>query len=47
LIEREAVAIITAKAAFVEEPKWSTVVAENMRQGVNRVVHTLADAPKQ
>jgi hypothetical protein len=31
LMEREAVAAITAKGAFVEEPKWTTVVAKNVR----------------
>jgi len=30
-----------------EEPKWTTVVAKNVRQVVSRVMETLADAPKQ
>jgi hypothetical protein len=46
-MEREAAAIVTAKAASVEEPKWTTVISKNVRQVVNRVVETLADAPKQ
>ncbi|CAM6017153.1 unnamed protein product [Sphagnum balticum] len=47
LMEREAVAIITAKVVSMEEPKWTTVMAKNMRQVVNRAVETLTDAPKQ
>jgi hypothetical protein len=32
LIEREtATTVITAKAAFAEEPKWTTVMAKNVR----------------
>jgi hypothetical protein len=31
----------------MEEPKWTTVVAKNVRQVVNRAMETLADAPKQ
>jgi hypothetical protein len=40
------VAIVTAKAAFEEEPKWTMVMAKNMRQVVSRAVETLADMPK-
>jgi hypothetical protein len=47
LIEREAVAIITAKGTSAKEPKWTTVMAKNMRQVVRQVVETSADARKQ
>jgi hypothetical protein len=30
LMEREVVTAITAKAAFAEEPKWTTMMAKNM-----------------
>jgi hypothetical protein len=32
---------------FADEPKWTTMMAKNMRQVVNRAVETLADVPKQ
>jgi len=32
LMEREAAAIITTKVAFREEPKWTTMMAKNVRQ---------------
>jgi hypothetical protein len=38
--------IVIIKVAFAEEPKWTTAMAKNMCQVVNRVVETLADAPK-
>jgi hypothetical protein len=47
LIEREAIATVTTKATSVEEPKWTTVMAKNVRQVVSRVVETLTDVPKQ
>jgi hypothetical protein len=47
LIEREATATVTTKAMSAEEPKWTTVMAKNVRQVVSRAVETLADAPKQ
>jgi hypothetical protein len=31
LMEHEAVATVTTKAAFGEEPKWTTVMAKNVR----------------
>ncbi|CAK9224121.1 unnamed protein product [Sphagnum troendelagicum] len=46
-MERKAAATITTKAASAKEPKWTTVMAKNVRQVVNRVVETLVDAPKQ
>ncbi len=46
LMEREAIAAVTAKVASMEEPKWTTVMAKNVHQVVSRVMETLADAPK-
>jgi hypothetical protein len=39
--------VVVAKAMFVEEPKWTTVMAKNVRQVVSRVVETLVDTSKQ
>jgi hypothetical protein len=47
LMEREAIVAVTAKAESAEEPKWTMVMAKNVRQVVNRAMETLADAPKQ
>jgi hypothetical protein len=47
LIEREATTTATTKATFTEEPKWTTVMAKNVRQVVSRAVETLDDVPKQ
>jgi len=47
LIEREATTTATTKAMFTEEPKWTTVMAKNVRQVVSRAVETLDDVPKQ
>ncbi len=38
--------VVTAKAVSMEEPKWTIVLAKNMRHVVNRAVKTLADVPK-
>jgi len=46
-MEREAIAVVTVKAASTEEPKWTTVMAKNMHQVVSWAVETLADASKQ
>jgi hypothetical protein len=46
LMEREVVTIVTTKAECVEEPKWTTVVAKNVRQVVSQAVETLTNAPK-
>jgi hypothetical protein len=35
LMEHKAVAIVTTKVTFVEEPKWTTVMAKNVRQVVS------------
>jgi hypothetical protein len=34
-MERKADAVVTAKATFAKEPKWTTVMAKNMRQVVS------------
>ncbi|CAK9867724.1 unnamed protein product [Sphagnum jensenii] len=47
LIKHEVTVAITTKAMFAKEPKWTTVMARNMRQVVSSTVETLADAPKQ
>jgi preprotein translocase subunit SecA len=47
LMERKVAAVVTTKAMSMEEPKWTTVMAKNVRQVVNRVMETLADVPKQ
>jgi hypothetical protein len=46
-MEREVATVVTAKATSAKEPKWTTVMAKNMRQVVSRAVETLANAPKQ
>jgi hypothetical protein len=46
-MECEAVAIIIANAVSTEEPKWTTMMAKNVCQVVNRAVKTFANAPKQ
>jgi hypothetical protein len=46
LMEREAVVAVIAKVAFVEEPKWTTLMAKNVCQVVSHAMETLADAPK-
>jgi hypothetical protein len=47
LMEHEVTAVAIIKARSLEEPKWTIVMARNVRQVVNRPVKTLADAPKQ
>jgi hypothetical protein len=47
LMEHEVATPITAKVTSTKEPKWTTVMAKNVRQVVNRDVETLVDAPKQ
>ncbi len=47
LMERKVVAAITAKAMYAEEPKWTTVMAKNVRQVVSWAMETFANAPKQ
>ncbi|CAK9252615.1 unnamed protein product [Sphagnum jensenii] len=46
LMEHEAAVAMIAKVAFAKEPKWTTVMAENVCQVVNWAMETLADAPK-
>jgi hypothetical protein len=47
LTEREVAMAIIAKVMSIEEPKWTTVMAKNVRQVVSQIVETLADVPKQ
>ncbi len=47
LMEHKVVTIVTTKATFMEEPKWTMVMAKNVRQVVRWVVETLVDMPKQ
>jgi len=47
LIERETTTTVTTKATSAKEPKWTTVMAKNVHQVVNRAMETLADLPKQ
>jgi hypothetical protein len=47
LIKREATITTTTKATSTKEPKWTTVMAKNVRQVVSRAMETLANAPKQ
>ncbi len=47
LMGREAATTIKAKATFAREPKWTTMMAKNVRQVVSRAVEALADVPKQ
>jgi hypothetical protein len=46
-MEHETAATVTTKAASAKEPKWTTVLAKNVRQVVIRAVETLANTPKQ
>ncbi|CAK9211906.1 unnamed protein product [Sphagnum jensenii] len=46
-MEHEAIATVTVKAASTEEPKWTTVMAKNVRQVVSQAMETLVDTPKQ
>jgi hypothetical protein len=45
-MERELTAAITTKVTSAKEPKWTMVMAKNIRQVVNQVMETLAYAPK-
>jgi len=47
LMECEVATTLTTNAASKEEPKWTMVMAKNVRQVVNQAVETLADMPKQ
>jgi hypothetical protein len=46
-MEHKVATPITAKVASTVEPKWTTVMAKNMRQVVSRAMETLANVPKQ
>jgi len=45
-MERKVAMALTANAAFAKEPKWTTVMAKNVRQVVSRAMETLANTPK-
>jgi hypothetical protein len=45
-MEREATITITTKALSAEEPKWSMMMAKNVRHMVSWAMETLADMPK-
>ncbi len=47
LLERKATTAITSKVVSTKEPKWTTMMAKNVRQVVNRALETVADTPKQ
>jgi hypothetical protein len=47
LMEHKVPTIIIAKATFAKEPKWTMVMAKNVRHVVSQTMETLADAPKQ
>jgi len=47
LIEREVTTTVTTKATSTEKPKWTTMMAKNVRQVVSRAMETLANTPKQ
>jgi hypothetical protein len=47
LMECEAIRDVTAKTTSTKHPKWTTMMAKNVRQVVNQTMETLADAPKQ
>ncbi|CAN5972712.1 unnamed protein product [Sphagnum jensenii] len=39
--------VVITKAMYMEEPKWTMMLAKNVCQVVSWVVETLVDAPKQ
>ncbi len=45
-MERKVTTVVTTKVASTKEPKWTMVMAKNVRQVVSQVVETLADMPK-
>jgi hypothetical protein len=47
LMEHEAAVADIAKAAFVEEPKWTIAMANNMHSMASQVVETLVNTFKQ
>jgi hypothetical protein len=46
-MEHEVTTAIITKATFAEKPKWTTMMAKNVRHVVSQVVKTLADMFKQ
>jgi hypothetical protein len=47
LMERKATTTVITKAASTEEPKWTTVTTNNVRQVVNQAMETVTDVLKQ
>jgi hypothetical protein len=47
LMEHKVAPAITTKVVSAEKPKWTTMMAKNMRQVVSQAVETLTDVPKQ
>jgi hypothetical protein len=47
LMEHEAAVALTINATSAKEPKWTTMMAKNVRRVVNRAMETLANTPKQ
>jgi predicted deacetylase len=47
LMECEAATTIIIKVVLTEEPKWTIMMAKNVRQMVNRAMKTLVDVLKQ
>jgi hypothetical protein len=45
-MECKATTIVTAKAVLTEKPKWTTMMAKNVRQVVSRAVENLTNVPK-
>ncbi len=46
LMECKITMAVITKVVIMEEPKWTTVMAKNVRQVVIKAMETLADAPK-
>jgi hypothetical protein len=46
LMELEVAMILTTNVASTKEPKWTTMMAKNVRQVVNQVMETLAHVPQ-
>jgi hypothetical protein len=45
-MECKAAMVVITKAMYMEEPKWTMMLAKNVCQVVSWVVETLVDAPK-
>jgi hypothetical protein len=47
LMEHEVATALTCNVASTDEPKWTTLMAKNVRYVVSWAMETLADVPKQ